>query len=350
MENVKKPLICLLAAPEASPAVLYGLFDVLSSVGAVYSDMTTGVSGEELLEVKIVAESKKPFRCFGNVLIEPHASIEDINEADAVIVCDLYTPIDTSPRGNYPREIEWLKKMYSNKAILTSVCAGSLVLAETGLMDGLEIACHWAYRHMIREYYPKIKLREASALNLSASNKRLITAGGASSWQDLAMYLITHFCGEKHAIYTANIFLLSNHIDGQLPYAGMTKCIKNNDPLIGECLSWISENYACTNPVARMTHRAGLQPRTFARRFYVATGYHPLDYVQELRIEIAKNLLVTEATNVEEISVAVGYEDPTSFRRLFKRKAGISPAVYRKKFASIIAQRDSHSGLGLGYR
>ena len=101
MENNKNPLICLLATPEASPAVLYGLFDVLGSVGAVYSDMTTGVSGDELLEIKIVAASREPFRCFGNVLVEPHAGIDDINETDAVIVCDMYTPIDTPPRGKY---------------------------------------------------------------------------------------------------------------------------------------------------------------------------------------------------------------------------------------------------------
>jgi transcriptional regulator GlxA family with amidase domain len=90
-----------------------------------------------------------------------------------------------------------------------------------------------------------------------------------------------------------------------------------------------------------MTERAGLQSRTFARRFSAATGYHPLDYVQELRIEIAKKLLATETTNVDEISVTVGYEDPTSFRRLFKRKAGLTPAVYRKKFAGIVDTKSS---------
>ena len=116
----------------------------------------------------------------------------------------------------------------------------------------------------------------------------------------------------------------------------MTQSKQHDDAVISDCQVWITNNYDCTNPVARMTDHAGLQPRTFARRFRAATGYHPLDYVQELRIEAAKGLLVTEATNIDEISVAVGYEDPTSFRRLFKRKAGLTPAVYRKKFAGIV--------------
>ena len=160
MANNKRPLICLLAAAESSSAVLYGLYDILSSVGVAYPDITTGVHGDELLEVRIVADTKLPFRCAGNVLIEPHAGIDEIDKTDAIIVSDLYTPIYTSPRGSYPREIEWMQKMYANNAILTSVCVGSAVLAETGLLDGLEAAGHWSYRHMFRKYYPQIKWRE----------------------------------------------------------------------------------------------------------------------------------------------------------------------------------------------
>jgi transcriptional regulator GlxA family with amidase domain len=335
MANNKRPLICLLAAAESSPAVLYGLYDILSSVGVAYPDMTTGVHGDELLDIRIVADTKAPFRCVGNVLIEPHASIDDIGKTDVIIVSDLYTPIDTSPRGLYPREVEWMQKMYANNAILTSVCVGSAVLAETGLLDGLEAASHWAYRHMFKKYYPQIKWREDSILNLTAKQKRIVTAGGATSWQDLALYLIAQFCGVEHAIYTAKIFLLSCHTDGQLPFSAMTQYHRHDDAVISGCQTWITENYACANPVASMADRSGLQARTFARRFRAATGYQPLNYVQDLRIEAAKNMLETGSTAVDDVSAAVGYEDPSSFRRLFKRKAGLTPAIYRKKFAAI---------------
>ncbi len=335
MNNRASPLIVLLASPETSPAVLYGLYDVLGSVGSGFLEMITGVPGEDVLDIKIVAATKEPFRCIGNVRVEPHAGIGEIENPDAVVVCDMYTPIDKPPIGTYPREVEWLKKVYAKNALLTSVCSGSAVLAETGLLDGLEVSGHWAYRHMFREYYPKLKWQEASVLNLSAEHKRIITTGGVTSWQDLAIYLIERFCGVQHAIDTTRLHLLSIHTDGQLPFASMTQSKQHNDAVISNCQDWIADNYNCTNPVTRMTERTGLQARTFARRFRVATGYHPLDYVQELRIEIAKKLLSTETTNVDEISVSVGYEDPTSFRRLFKRKAGLTPALYRKKFAGI---------------
>lgn len=341
MKVKDRPLIVLLASPETSPAVLYGLFDVLTSVGSGYMEMITGVPGEDVLDVKIVAASNKPFRCIGNIMIEPHASIDDVGGADAVVVCDMYTPINQAPRGTYPREVEWLKRMYANNALLTSVCSGSAVLAETGLLDGLEVAGHWAYRHMFREFYPELKWQEASVLNLTAEHKRIITTGGVTAWQDLVLYLIKRFCGVQHAINTARIHLLAPHTDGQLPYASMTRSKQHDDAVISDCQDWIADNYNCTNPVTRMTDRTGLQTRTFARRFRAATGYHPLDYVQELRIEIAKKLLSSEATNIDDISLSVGYEDPTSFRRLFKRKAGLTPAVYRKKFASIANAKTS---------
>ena len=335
MTENRKPLICLLASPETSPGVLYGLFDVLSTVGMAYDDMTKGTPGEVLLDVKIVARSKEPFRCLGNFLIEPHEDINEIGFADAVVVCDMYTPIDTSPAGAYDEEIEWLRKRYASDSLMCSVCSGSALLAEAGLLNGLEVSGHWAYRHMFEKFYPEVKWQEDSVLNLTYESKRLVTCGGVTSWQDLAIYLIERFCGLDHANQTARVHLLSRHTDGQLPFAAMTQRSQSSDALIGDCQEWIASNYSVVNPVATMTEISGLTSRTFARRFKVATGYQPMDYVQGIRMERARHLLETESTSVDDISFAVGYEDPASFRRIFKRKVGLTPIRYRKKFAGI---------------
>jgi len=335
MNDSNKPQICLLTSTETSPGVLYGLYDILSTVGAAYPDMISGITDEELLDVKIVAKSKKPFRCISNITVEPHNSIDEISKTDAVVVCDMYTPIDTPPKNIYHEEVEWLRRMYNRQALLTSVCSGSAVLAETGLLNGHEISGHWAYRHMFAKYYPDIKWREDAIINFSAADKRLITTGGVTAWQDLAIYLIKQFCGLQHAIYTAKVHLLQTHTEGQLPFAAMTQRYQTSDAVVNRCQSWIAENLNCPNPVAQMTEQSGLKSRTFTRRFRDATNYQPIDYVQNLRIESAKNLLETENTSVDAISVQVGYEDPASFRRLFKRKVGITPALYRKKFAQL---------------
>jgi transcriptional regulator GlxA family with amidase domain len=283
-----------------------------------------------------VSGTGDPFRCFGGVMVEPHDSIEQLDETDVAIVCDMYTPIDTPPRGRYAREIDWLKRVYGKGAILGSVCSGSLVLAEAGFLDGQETSGHWAYRELYRDQYPRVKFRMDSILRLAGEQGRIVTAGGAASWQDLALYIIARLCGSQEAIRTAKIHILSDRSDGQLPFAVITPRVQRTDAVVGACQNWIAEHYACSNPVANMTVRSGLKPRTCARRFHAATGYQPVDYVHTIRIEEAKQLLETNTVGVEEVGHIVGYEDPTFFRRLFKRKAGLTPAAYRRKFRKIV--------------
>lgn len=321
--------------------MLYGLFDVLSSVGAVYPDMVRGAPESELLDVRIVSADGRPFSCVGDVPVRPHAAIGDFPPServpDAVIVSDTYIAVTGVPTGRYPRECAWLRAAHAGGALLASVCSGALVLAEAGVLDGCEATAHWAYREMFRRHYPKVTFRESTALCLKAEERGVVTAGGVFAWHDLAFYLIARFCGYRHAVETAKVFLMSGHAEGQAPYAVMTRAMEVRDAAIAECQSWIAGNYEIERPVEQMVRRSGLSPRTFARRFRAATGYAPIDYVQALRIEEAKQALERDLRPVEEIAAAVGYSDPASFRRLFKKRVGLTPAAYRRKFQRLSA-------------
>ncbi|WP_168708449.1 helix-turn-helix domain-containing protein [Hydrogenophaga sp. PAMC20947] len=330
-----KSTIVLLAAENSSPSVLYGLFDVLYSVGAVFLDMTAGKPGAESLDVKIVSKDGQPFRCVGEIGVEPHAAITEIHTADAVVVCDMYSPIDMAPIEQYPAFATWLQAMHGQGAIVASVCSGALVLAEAGLLNGREAATHWAYGALFAQHYPDIQLRKDSVLCLSAAKDRIVTAGGGTAWQDLALYLIARFCGHRQACETAKVHLLSGHEDGQLPFAAMNDQINDSDKVISQCQAWVAENFAQPNPVRLMAERAGLNIRTLSRRFRSATGQSPIGYVQCLRVEEAKRMLEDDKESIDGIGAAVGYDDSASFRRLFRRQVGLPPAAYRKKFAFI---------------
>jgi len=332
------PKIALLAAPETTPSVLFGLYDVLVSVGTVYPDMTGREIGEPLLDVQIVAAGRQPFRCFGGILIEPHAAIGDIVDVDAVIVCDMYTPIDTAPRGRYGPEIAWLRHVHAQGGLIASVCSGSLVLAEAGLLDGRQCAGHWAYRDLFRREYPKVNYCADSILRLDSEADGVVTAGGVTAWQELALRLISRYCGPAHALQTAKVYLLSGHEDGQLPFADMGLRLQGDDQAVQRAQVWIAERVAQVNPVEAMARHAGLNRRTFTRRFRAATGYLPMDYVHALRIEKAKRIIEREGGGLDEVACQVGYEDPTFFRRLFKREVGLTPAAYRRKFSSVLGQ------------
>jgi transcriptional regulator GlxA family with amidase domain len=85
---------------------------------------------------------------------------------------------------------------------------------------------------------------------------------------------------------------------------------------------------------------SGPSRRTFIRRFRSATGCAPLEYVQHLRIEEAKQIRETTDDPVETIVGEVGYGDSVSFRRLFKRLVASTPAIYRRRQRMLDAVRN----------
>jgi transcriptional regulator GlxA family with amidase domain len=332
-----RPRIALLTAPSTSAAVLYGLYDVLMSAGAVFPDMTLGKPGSEALDIRIVSLDGKPFRCLGNVLVEPHHSIADLGKVEALVICDMYSSIIHPPREDYAAFSHWLVALHGEGVLLTSVCSGALVLAEAGLLDGREVASHWAYSELFSRVYPRAKLRRESILCLSAEAEHIVTAGGVTSWQELALYLIARFCGAPTARETAKVHLLAGHEGGQLPFAARNRGPGGADKVISRCQEWIAQNYQEANPVQRMAEIAGLNIRTFSRRFRAATGSTPIDYVQHVRIEEAKQMLETTADPIDDLSVLVGYLDPAAFRRTFRKLAGTTPAEHRRRFANPVS-------------
>lgn len=349
MAGPDKPRVALFVAPESSPAILFGLYDVLGSVGAVFPDMATGEPGDALLDLSIVAAQAEPFRCFGNVLIEPTAEISADDTYDVIIVCDLYTPITTAPRGRFIREAAWLRAMHARGSLISSVCTGSLLVAEAGLLDGRRCAGHWAYADLFGAKYPSVTFDAGAILVLASEADGVITAGGVTAWQDLALHVIARLCGTEHAIRTAKVHLLAGHQDGQLPYAAMVRRSDRSDAAIVRAQEWIADNYATDNPVAAMAERSDLLRRTFGRRFRASTGRRPIEYVHEVRIDEARRILESSSIAVDDVGFSVGYQDPTFFRRLFKRKTGLTPAAYRRKFATIgLHTKRPLSGLAAG--
>ena len=338
----RRPLILLLAAPETSASILYGLFDVLTTVGAIFPELVKGAPESALLDVRIVSADGRPFSCVGDIPVRPHCAITDFTAPssvpDAIVVCDMYVATSAVPTGRYPRECAWLRDMHAAGAFLTSVCSGTLVLADAGVLEGREATAHWAYSDMFRRYFPRVTFRESAVLCLKEQDAGIVTAGGANAWHDLVFYLIARFCGYSHAIQTAKVFLLTVHADSQCAYAVMTRSVEAKDAVIADCQAWIAENYEIENPVEQLAQRSGLNARTFARRFQAATGYTPMDYVQALRIEEAKQELERDQRPIEDVAAIVGYRDDTSFRRVFKQRVGLTPAAYRKKFQTLSAR------------
>lgn len=324
--------VCLLAVPEIATGVLNGLYEVFSFVGSGWEMLTGWPPGSTRFLPRIVAADRAPFRNLAGLPVAPELSFADARQADIVIVGDLALARDEDTRGRWPDAVAWLRSQHAQGALVCSVCTGSLMLAEAGLLEGEEATCHWAATDQIRNRYPGVRLHPERVLVTAGAGHRLITAGGSASWTDLALYLVARFCGEEEARRTAKLFLFGDRREGQLPFAARVRPRQHEDAAVAAAQLWIAEIYACANPVAGMTQISGLASRTFVRRFQAATGYLPLDYVQSLRIEEAKQMLETSDASIDAIVAEVGYTEPAAFRRIFKRATGIAPNQYRQRF------------------
>lgn len=327
--------ISLLALPQTTPTALYGLFEVFCAVGVTWEELTGERMPTRRMEPRIVAAKGAPFPSALGVPITPHAALMDETAPDVVVVTDLALGREPDCFNAWTDELAWVREQFARGAVVCSACTGSVLLAEAGLLDGLEATSHWAVTGLFAERYPAVKLHPERILCPAGNGHRIITGGGSASWADLALYLIARFSGPAEAVRIAKVFVLGDRADGQLPFAAMARPRQHEDTVISDCQLWLGGHYDERNPVARMVVLSGLSERTFKRRFKAATGYAPIDYVQALRIEEAKQILETTATPTDAIAPLVGYDDPAFFRRLFKRTTGVTPSRYRQRYQAI---------------
>jgi transcriptional regulator GlxA family with amidase domain len=209
------------------------------------------------------------------------------------------------------------------------------MLAETGLLDGGDATSHWGYQDLFRRHYPRVRFRPEPNLCFADPAGRIVTAGGTTSWHDLALHIISRHVSPGEAMRIAKVYLLKWHDEGQLPYAPLVRPQPHPDAVVRGCEAWLRDHFRESGVVARVVGQAGVPERTLKRRFKQATGLALIDYVQNLRIEAAKHLLESSDQAVDEIGFAVGYEDPSFFRRLFRRRTGVTPGRYRRVFQPI---------------
>jgi transcriptional regulator GlxA family with amidase domain len=332
----------IVAVPETAGSALYGMVDVLAATGNLWQSLVGTEPARRLIRPRIVAPSAQPFRCGNGIPVSPDLTIGAAAQAEIVVLPELWLAPDQDLKGRYPELMEWIRARYREGAMIYSACSGSIMLAETGLLRGRVATSHWGYEELFRRSYPEVKFRPEPNLAFADAAGRIVTAGGTTSWHDLAIHIIARHCNPGEALRIAKVYLLKWHGEGQLPYTTLVRRSPHADSAVRSCERWLAEHFALPNPVQGAVDAARLPERTLKRRFKSATGSTLIDYVQNLRVDEAKRLLETEATPFDEISAQVGYENPGFFRRLFRRRTGLTPGQYRRMFRPFLAGPAAH--------
>lgn len=285
----------------------------------------------ESFQVEFVGLNEEPVRCGDGILLMPQQVIANPVTYDVILVPSFSNCVDEGLEANRAF-IPWLRERYQNGHILASWCSGTFMLAAAGVLDGKAATTHWALARKFSDQFPQVDLQPD---RLVIDEGDVITCGGATSFLNLVIYLIERFHSYELAVACAKMFLIDMDRRTQLPYTGLTQLHGHADGIIGEIQLYIETNLTEDFSLQRLADRAKLSSKTFMRRFKEATGLPPTTYVQRVRIEAAKQALEQGDATVEDITCQVGYSDIRSFRRLFRRYAGLTPKDYRAKFQAV---------------
>jgi transcriptional regulator GlxA family with amidase domain len=234
--------------------------------------------------------------------------------------------------------LHWLREKHAEGVVLAAVCGGVFLLARTGLLAGRQATTHWSFSDRFAEQFPDV-LTETDHMVIDYGD--VITAGGVLAWADLGLRLTERFLGTAVMLETARFMLVDPPGREQRFYSEFDPRTKHGDRAILRAQHWLVTQRERPVSVMESAQRAGLEPRTFLRRFIAATGMKPSEYQQRLRITRAREMLEFSQATIEEISWSLGYGDVGGFRRVFRKVVGLTPSDYRRRFCQPTRQRAS---------
>ncbi|WP_426128406.1 GlxA family transcriptional regulator [Pararhizobium sp. PWRC1-1] len=223
----------------------------------------------------------------------------------------------------------WLRARHGEGSVLASVCAGAFLLAETGLLAGRAVTTHWGSADDFRNRFPDVAL-DIDRLIIDGGD--IISVGGLMAWTDLGLKLVERFLGPVVMAQTARMLLVDPPGREQRYYSGFAPRLTHGDGAIVKAQHFLQSNGGREAGLANLAEQAGLEERTFLRRFQKATGMTATDYAQRLRVAKSQELLQFGLLPIERIAWEVGYSDPGAFRKIFFRIVGLTPGEYRQRF------------------
>ncbi|WP_374370505.1 GlxA family transcriptional regulator [Dongia sp.] len=234
------------------------------------------------------------------------------------------------PSDDLARRLKpWLLRQHRAGAVMSSVCAGAFLLAGSGLLNGRAATTHWSYRDALAARFPELRV---DTDKLVIDDGDVITAGGLMAWTDLGLRLVDRVLGSAAMLETARFLLVDPAGREQRFYSIFAPQLQHGDAAILKTQHWLQAEGAREVSIATMARKAGLEERTFLRRFTRATGMKPTEYCQHLRIGKAREMLELDNRPIDQVAWEVGYADTGAFRKVFIKVMGLTPGEYRRRF------------------
>ncbi len=279
---------------------------------------------EQSYHVDVLSADGENVRSASGNLIAPDGAITSAARYDVVVIPAIEGARLSAGFEPDQRLVAWLIAQKSAGARLLSFTTGACFVAATGRYDHVLMATHWAFIRQLKKRYPTCQfVAHPSCLQADG----IWTTGSLTGGFDALLEILAQDMGDPFAQLCATHLLVSApaRINPILP-GHRNHC----DEAILKVQEWIETHYARAITIEDMGREAGMAERTLKRRFRLATQLSPNVYVQKVRVDKAKKLLLATDMSIKAIAYEVGYENVSFFVRVFKTQAGQTPAQWRR--------------------
>ncbi|GBG36744.1 GlxA family transcriptional regulator [Mycobacterium montefiorense] len=258
-------------------------------------------------------------------------SISSIDSADTVLVAGS----DSLPgRAIDPALVEAIRALSARTRRLASICTGSFLLAQAGLLRGRRATTHWHDTRLLARAFPDTAV-EPDAIFVRDGD--VFTSAGISSGIDLALALVEMDYGTELVRDVARwLVVYLKRAGGQSQFSVLVEA----DPPPGSPLRTVTDaitaDPARDHSVKKLAARASLSTRQLTRLFQAELGMTPARYVELVRVDFARAGLESGRTVTEAAHLA-GFGSSETLRRVFASHLGISPKAYRDRFRTACA-------------
>lgn len=313
----------IVAYKNCTSSMVTGMMDILSLANSMTESKKLGA-----FDISIVSEDGEPVASFNGFPIPVAHSLRSKKIYDIVYVPGfLADPLQTISQSQ--SIIRWLQKQYSEGSTIAAACNGNLFIAEARILDGKRATTHWSLNDFFSKRYPQVMFQPEQIL---IDEGNVLSAAGVTAYMNLALHIISRYVSPDVAAYCSKVFLVDSGRRLQTPYMIYTTPRSHGDNEIVKVQNWLEKNYSNNVSIDSVIDESALGKRTLLRRFKKATGDTPIEYLQRIRLENAKRILETTNKTFSEITWEVGYNDSSSFQRLFKNYTKLTPKEYRNKF------------------
>lgn len=277
------------------------------------------------LRFLLAGPSRDPVTLQSGLRLVPDISIWELPRLDLLLLPAIWRNPLPCLRSLAPWQPA-LRNISADGTRICSVGTASHILAEAGLLDGRAATTHWGDFERFRTRYPRVLLKTR---HLITQSDNLYCAGSVNSIADFSVHIAELWFGG--AIARAVEHQFSPEIRRPFRAAAWQdrQHTAHHDESILQAQQWLQDHLQRPLQLPALATQLGLSTRTLSRRFRQATGLSPQQYLNNLRIQTARELLRRSNLGVGEVAWQVGLQDASYFSALFRREVGMTPGQYR---------------------